>query len=155
MADVFTKQKRSQIMSANRSHGNKSTEWRLRARLVKAGLSGWRVNARDIVGNPDFVFDKEHVAVFVDGCFWHGCRKCHKFPVSNVKFWSEKIARNKRRDRAVNRNLRNNGWTVIRFWEHQLRTAPTLCVSKIQNMLEKQRNSTTERTTQFNTSPAA
>lgn len=137
MADVFSKQKRSQIMSANRSSGNKSTEWRLRARLVRAGLSGWRVNAHDIAGSPDFVFDRERVAVFVDGCFWHGCKKCHKFPVSNVEFWSEKITHNRQRDKTVNRKLRSGGWTVIRFWEHQIRSEPLDCVKKIKSALAR------------------
>lgn len=135
MADLFSKQKRSQIMSANRSSGNKSTEWRLRARLVNAGLSGWRINVRDMFGVPDFVFERERVAIFVDGCFWHGCKRCRNLPATNRKFWATKIKRNKRRDRAVTRKLRNEGWVVIRFWEHQVRHIPLVCIEKIQKAL--------------------
>lgn len=135
MADVFSKQKRSQIMSANRSSGNKSTEWRLRARLISLGLSGWRVNAHDIRGTPDFVFEQERIAIFVDGCFWHGCKHCRRIPATNRKFWVEKIERNKQRDRSVTRHLRRHGWVVIRLWEHQLRKKPWECVDKIQKAL--------------------
>ncbi len=135
MADTFSKQKRSQIMSANRSSGNKSTEWRLRARLVNAGLSGWRVNVREIFGCPDFAFIRERVAVFVDGCFWHGCKRCRNRPATNRKFWVTKIERNKRRDKTVTRKLRKDGWAVIRFWEHQVRDIPLACIDKIQKKL--------------------
>ncbi len=136
MTDVFSKKKRSQIMSANRGSGNKSTEWRLRARLARIGLSGWRVNVHDIFGNPDFVFDRECVIVFVDGCFWHGCKTCRNIPSTNRKFWKEKIEGNKRRDKAVTRKLRRSGWAVIRFWEHQVRREPQVCIEKIQRTLK-------------------
>lgn len=139
MADTFSKQKRSQIMSANRSSGNKSTEWRLRARLVGTGLSGWRINAHDIFGSPDFSFGRERVVVFVDGCFWHGCKGCRNIPATNRKFWMTKIERNKSRDRAVTRKLRRDGWVVIRFWEHQVRRKPQACIEKIQKALMARR----------------
>jgi len=135
MADVFSKQKRSQIMSANRGSKNKSTERRLRARLASVGLSGWRINAHDIYGNPDFVFDGQRVAIFVDGCFWHGCKNCRNIPATNRKFWTKKIEGNKRRDKAVTRSLRREGWSVIRFWEHQVRRQPQECIRKIQSVL--------------------
>lgn len=135
MTDVFSKEKRSQIMSANRSSGNKSTEWSLRSRIVKLGLSGWRVNVRNLTGKPDFVFEHERVVIFVDGCFWHGCNVCRKTSLSNRKYWSSKIERNKRRDRAVTRKLRSDGWLVLRFWEHQIQRRPVVCIQTIQQAL--------------------
>lgn len=135
MSDVFTKQKRSLIMSANRGSGNRSTEMQLRVRLAAHKISGWRINAKDIHGKPDFVFDRERVAVFVDGCFWHGCKTCRNIPATNRKFWVEKIEGNKRRDKAVTRSLRRDGWVVIRFWEHQVRREPQECIRKIHSTL--------------------
>ncbi len=118
MSDVFSKAKRSEVMAAVRGRGNRSTEWRLRARLVSSGLAGWRVNAVDVLGKPDFAFDEAKVAVFVDGCFWHGCRRCRNIPETNQEFWSNKIGKNKKRDQKVTRLLKKSGWQVIRFWEH-------------------------------------
>jgi DNA mismatch endonuclease (patch repair protein) len=137
MADVFTAKKRSSIMSMNRGTGNRSTEWRLRARLVAAKISGWRVNAKDVYGRPDFVFDNEKIAIFVDGCFWHGCAKHRNIPATNHEFWLNKIEGNRRRDRVVVRKLRKEGWGVIRFWEHQVRTEPEKCLGKILTALAK------------------
>jgi len=137
MTDVFSKQKRSSIMSANRGSGNRSTEQRLRARLAAAGISGWRINAQDVYGKPDFVFDQEKIAIFVDGCFWHGCCKCRNIPATNRSFWENKINGNKRRDAAVTRRLRRDGWRVLRFWEHQLRVEPRKCLEKVKTVLHE------------------
>ena len=120
--DVFDEAKRSEIMSRIKSRGNRSTEGRLRGQLVAAGIRGWRMQARDLPGSPDFVFDSERVAVFVDGCFWHGCKRCRNIPASNRRFWQEKIEGNRRRDRRVSRALRRDGWSVVRIWEHDLKS---------------------------------
>jgi len=69
---------------------------------------------------PDFVFPKSKLAVFVDGCFWHGCPRHFIRPRGNAAFWRKKIAANKARDRLVNRTLRRQGWKVLRIWEHEL-----------------------------------
>ena len=132
MTDVFPKRKRAEIMSANRGSNNRSTERNLRVRLAAARIRGWRINARDVFGHPDFVFDDYKIAIFVDGCFWHGCNKCRNIPTSNRSFWSHKISSNKLRDRKVTRKLRRTGWQVLRFWEHQLRIDPQKCISTIQ-----------------------
>lgn len=83
------------------------------------GITGWRRGQR-LVGRPDFVFRGARIAVFVDGCFWHGCPTHYRRPKSRRDYWDEKIARNKRRDRDVDRTLRKQGWMVLRFWEHAL-----------------------------------
>ncbi len=71
-------------------------------------------------GRPDFVFAAERVAIFVDGCFWHKCPHHCRVPQNNVDYWVPKLDRNVRRDRRVRRLLRVSGWTVLRFWEHDL-----------------------------------
>ena len=120
MSDVFTKAKRLEVMSLIRSHGNKDTELRLSAIFRVFKISGWR-RKQKVFGKPDFVFHTPHLAVFVDGCFWHGCPRCYVRPKSNRKFWDAKINGNRKRDKRVNRELRKAEWQVIRIWEHQLR----------------------------------
>jgi DNA mismatch endonuclease (patch repair protein) len=119
MDDVFTKAKRSVVMSLIRSRGNRATELRLIALMREYDITGWRRNA-PVFGKPDFIFRRERLAVFVDGCFWHGCPKHGTRPKQNRKFWDDKIARNRTRDRTVNRELRKLGWRVVRIWEHEL-----------------------------------
>lgn len=119
MTDVFTKEKRSEVMSRIRGKGNKDTEVAL-AKLFRANsISGWRRHYA-INGKPDFAFPKYKLAVFVDGCFWHGCPKHGAQPKGNKEFWSLKLATNKARDRRVDRQLRLKGWRVMRIWEHDL-----------------------------------
>ncbi len=122
MADVFTKAKRSAVMSLIRSRGNRATELRLIALMREHGITGWRRNAR-VFGKPDFVFRHERVAVFADGCFWHGCPRHATMPASNRAFWQAKLARNMARDREVTRRLRAAGWRVVRVWECALSPA--------------------------------
>ena len=74
-----------------------------------------------LLGRPDFAFPVQKLAIFIDGCFWHGCPRHFQSPVSNAAFWRTKIARNRQRDRDVARRLRAKGWKVIRIWEHELR----------------------------------
>jgi DNA mismatch endonuclease (patch repair protein) len=117
--DVFTKEKRSEVMSRIRGKGNKATEVAL-AKLFRAhGITGWRRHY-PITGKPDFAFPKQKVAVFVDGCFWHGCPKHGTQPKGNSAFWTTKLETNKARDRRVNRELKAKGWRVVRVWEHAL-----------------------------------
>lgn len=107
-------------MSAIRSRGNKDTELRLIAIMRTHGITGWRRGSK-LRGRPDFLFPRERLAVFVDGCFWHGCPKHGTRPSSNVAFWEAKILGNQKRDRSVARELRHAGWRVLRIWEHALR----------------------------------
>jgi DNA mismatch endonuclease (patch repair protein) len=126
---------RSRTMAAVKSTGNRSTERVLRARLVRSGVRGWRMHARDVAGCPDFVFDAAHVAVFVDGCFWHGCPSCHRPPSSNQEYWTRKVARNVARDRRNARALRSGGWTVVRVWEHALKADPAKVLRRIRDLV--------------------
>ena len=110
---------RSELMSRVRSHGNKDTEVALAKLFRRHKITGWRRHQK-IFGKPDFVFPKIKLAVFVDGCFWHGCPKHATQPKSNRAFWKKKFARNIARDRLVNRTLRSANWRVLRIWEHEL-----------------------------------
>ena len=136
MTDVFTKTKRSEVMASIRGRGNVSTEWRLRARLVSSGISGWKMHSSDIAGKPDIVFPEKKLAVFLDGCFWHGCKKCRSIPKSNRVFWTTKITGNKKRDMRTTRKLRTRGWTVLRFWEHQIKFDPLKCIEIIRKAIK-------------------
>src|SRR2546426_9167745 len=98
MGDVFSKQKRSEVMSSIRSSGNRATELRMVAIFREQNIKGWRRGAR-LFGRPDFVFPKERVAVFVDGCFWHGCTKHAQLPAANRGYWLRKFDLNRQRDR--------------------------------------------------------
>ena len=143
MSDVFTKSKRSEVMSHIRSRGNKETELALAALFRRQNISGWRRHVeikiakkaaksrrpnigvkeskvRSFKVRPDFVFPKLRLAVFVDGCFWHACPKHSTQPKGNAAFWRKKISGNQIRDRLVSRTLRRNGWQVLRIWEHEL-----------------------------------
>ena len=122
MSDVFSKAKRSAVMSQIRSRGNKATELALAKFFRRHKITGWRRNQK-VFGKPDFVFSKLKLAVFVDGCFWHGCPKHGTQPKGNRAFWKKKFARNIARDRLVNRALRRANWRVLRIWEHTLRWA--------------------------------
>lgn len=120
MADVFDKATRSAVMSKVRSKDNKSTELRLIEIFDERCIKGWRRNY-PVKGNPDFVFPKNRIAVFVDGCFWHGhdCRNTR--PKENEGFWSAKRERNIVRDKAVTEEFERRGWMVLRIWECELK----------------------------------
>ena len=130
MTDIWSTQKRSEVMSAIRSKGNRSTEARMVSLFRKHGIIGWRRHL-PLPGRPDFVFRSQRVVVFVDGCFWHGCPKCYHAPSSNVEFWTGKVERNRRRDRKVARELRSAGWGVIRVWECALKKNPATVIRRI------------------------
>jgi DNA mismatch endonuclease (patch repair protein) len=120
MADVFDKDTRSAVMSKVRSKGNKSTELRLIEVFSERSIKGWRRNY-PVKGHPDFVFPKRRIAIFVDGCFWHGhdCRNTR--PKENEAFWTAKRERNMVRDKAVTEEFERRGWTVLRIWECELK----------------------------------
>lgn len=127
--------KRSKTMSAIKGQGNRTTEARLRFAFVGAGLSGWQVHPAGVEGHPDFLFREAKLAIFVDGCFWHGCPKCGHYPANNQAYWREKIEVNRRRDRRVSTHLRQQGYEVIRIWEHELRGSTTRSLQKVTSAL--------------------
>lgn len=138
MADVFTRSKRSEIMSRVRGRGNKATEGALVKIIRKNHITGWRRHTK-LFGKPDFVFRKNRLAVFVDGCFWHGCPKHSSHPATNRAFWEKKLKKNKDRDRLVTRTLRKSGWHVLRIWQHELnRKSEMRCANRVRRALLQQ-----------------
>ena len=126
---------RSELMSRIRGRGNELTEMRLLALLKQRRITGWRRHLH-LPGKPDFAFPKQKLAVFVDGCFWHGCPKCYTRPKTNRKFWDKKRTDNMARDKCVGRQLRRQGWKVIRIWQHSLKKSPDACLNRIRRALE-------------------
>ena len=120
MADVFDSKKRSDIMSKVRSNNNKSTELALIKFFKENHITGWKRNY-PVKGHPDFVFLDKKIAVFVDGCFWHGhdCRNTR--PSDNAEYWRKKRERNIKHDKEVTALFEQRGWTVIRIWECELK----------------------------------
>lgn len=143
MLGIFTNTSasRSKNMRAIRSRGNRSTELRLRAALVQRGIKGWCLHSKDVPGVPDFFFACERIAVFVDGCFWHGCPRCGHIPKTNVDYWQKKINRNKARDHAVTTALSGDAFEVIRIWECEIRSNIGACAEQILKRLQSRSKS--------------
>jgi len=120
MPDTFSAAERSGIMAAIRSRGNKATELSLIRIFRENRITGWRRNVK-VHGKPDFVFHEQKVVVFVDGCFWHGCRAHLRMPASNTEYWSQKLRGNVARDSVTTKRLKESGWHVLRLWEHELK----------------------------------
>lgn len=120
MADVFDIKKRSDIMSKVRSKNNKSTELKLIKIFEENNIKGWQRNY-PVKGHPDFVFLNKKIAIFVDGCFWHGhdCRNTR--PSDHAEYWAKKRERNIKHDKEVTEMFEQRGWTVIRIWECELK----------------------------------
>lgn len=116
MTDVLTKKQRSYNMSQIKSR-NTSPELKLRKKL--RGLEF--TYQPKIYGKPDFANRKKRILIFVDGCFWHHCKKCFVKPKTNKGFWNKKIRNNCIRDKKVNKYLKKEGWIVLRFWEHEIK----------------------------------
>lgn len=129
MADIFSKTKRSDIMSKVRNKDSK-IEIALRKTLWKEGYR-YRKNSTKYFGKPDIVLSKYKTVIFVDSCFWHGCKKHGSMPVTRKDFWKKKIARNKERDKEVNRHYKKEGWQIIRVWEHEISKKYSPLIEKI------------------------
>jgi len=130
----------SRHMAAVKGRDNRTTEARLRFGLVHAGVRGWKLNSQ-LVGHPDFYFSMHRVVVFVDGCFWHGCKRCGHVPKKHGPFWRRKIERNRDRDRLTTAKLRRRGFRVVRFWEHELQSDLPGCLRRLCTLVEaKQTN---------------
>lgn len=120
MGDNLSPEDRRKTMQAVKGKGTR-LEKRLWAMLAGMRLNGWEKNPETITGKPDVVFPSQQIAVFIDGCFWHGCPHCQrKLPVTNHEYWEKKIKRNIALAQIHNEQLEQEGWTVIRIWEHEM-----------------------------------
>jgi DNA mismatch endonuclease (patch repair protein) len=126
MPDIYTRQKRHEIMSNVRGRDTQP-EKLVRAHLRKIGIR-YRANRKDLPGRPDIVVPKAHTVIFVHGCFWHGheCAKGRSLPKTNQNFWAEKISRNLERDKENVRDLETRGWKVLIVWECEARHGDAL-----------------------------
>jgi DNA mismatch endonuclease (patch repair protein) len=134
MTDVLTKEQRAYNMSKIRGK-NTGPEIKLRKLLWSAGIRGYRIHY-DLLGKPDLVFIKRKLAIFMDGCFWHKCPICFQEPATRKEFWMKKIQSNIDRDKKVNAILKNEGWKVIRIWEHEMKKDPDYVIKKIVSSLK-------------------
>lgn len=116
--DTVSRQKRSETMSAIRNKDTK-IEVAFRKDLWQKGVR-YRKNSAKYFGKPDVLLKKHKIVIFLDSCFWHGCKKHGSIPVTRKKFWTEKIERNKERDKEVTKYYKKEGWNSIRVWEHNL-----------------------------------
>lgn len=133
--DIVTPKMRSAIMRSIKSKGT-SLEISLRKAMWALGLKGWRINYKKVLGRPDIVFTKNKIAIFIDGCFWHGCPKCYRRPGTNTKYWDEKVIKNISRDQDVTSRLEDSGWCVVRIWEHEIKNDINFC-AKIIKIIHK------------------
>lgn len=129
MTDIFSKNKRSEIMSKVRSKDSR-IEIEFRKELWQAGFR-YRKNAIKYFGKPDIVLPKYKTVIFIDSCFWHGCKKHGSVPQTRKRFWEAKIKRNKQRDKEVNRYYKKLTWIFFRVWEHDLKSSLEKNVSEI------------------------
>lgn len=137
MADVLSPEQRKLNMSRIRAK-NTGPEVKLRKMLSAEGIRGYRIHYK-LPGKPDIVFTKKKIVIFIDGCFWHKCPVCFKVPETRKDFWMKKIQSNIDRDKKVNEQLKDGGWTILRFWEHDIRKKPDAIVQKIAEMTGKSR----------------
>ena len=135
MADVFTKEKRSEVMSRIKGQDTK-LEVKVRIRLFKDGYR-FRKNDKRYPGKPDILLPKYKTAIFINGCFWHGHKGCKYFvvPKTRTEFWVNKINTNKKNDKKNHGLLKNMGWKVIIVWECKLNKDFENCLSKIKSKL--------------------
>lgn len=126
MSDVMSPAQRRKAMRSNRGRTGPERRfasglWRMGLRYLTGDGYARRYELR-LVGNPDLVFPRRRLVVFVDGCFWHGCKECGRVTPNMSKFWTTKIATNVARDERITKNLSDAGWQVLRVWEHSVRT---------------------------------
>lgn len=131
MTDVFTPEKRSWVMSRIRGTNTKID---LEMKKILSEMTVRYTMYPKMYGNPDFILKKMSIAIFCDGDFWHGYKYEEKKKPSK-KFWKDKIERNMARDRTVSAKLRREGWSVLRFWEHDIENNPEKCRKKIERKI--------------------
>lgn len=126
----------SKVMRANKGKDT-NPEMDLRKALRKIGITGYRLHWKKAPGRPDIVYPKRKIAIFVHGCFWHRCPHCNlPLPKSNLDFWKQKFARNKKRDKDKMITLTKQGWKVFVFWECMIKDDAISCAKKIKRFIK-------------------
>jgi DNA mismatch endonuclease (patch repair protein) len=129
VADFLSRETRSRVMARIRSKDTKP-ELGLRRELFRRGVRGWRCHPKHVAGKPDVAFTRWRIAVFVDGCFWHGHPDFFT-PGKSGDYWDTKIARTQERDRIANETLAAADWTVLRFWDFEVEDELAACVDQV------------------------
>ncbi|MHA1787835.1 MAG: very short patch repair endonuclease [Candidatus Helarchaeota archaeon] len=127
--DNLTREQRKKNMQSIRSKDTKPEQMIMNE--FKRRKIYFAKHVKKIFGNPDIVFRRKKIVVFIDSDFWHGHPERYIAPKTNVEYWKEKIERNKRRDQIVNRELSEQGWRVIRLWEYDIKRNLEDCINKI------------------------
>lgn len=127
--DNVSKETRSRIMSSIRGKNTKP-EITIRRLLWSKGMR-YRIHNKRVFGIPDITNRSKSIAIFIDGCFWHGCSICYKEPKTNTGFWRDKVKRNAVRRKQVVAHLKKENWTVLEYWEHEINSNPEKIVKEI------------------------
>jgi DNA mismatch endonuclease (patch repair protein) len=136
MPEQLTIEQRSTQMKKVRGQNNRSTEGAVEQALIANGIENWEKHPDNIIGKPDFIFPHHKLLVFVDGCFWHSCPICkRRLPVNHAEFWRNKIDGNRRRDNRLRRKLRQEGYHVMRIWEHEVKSGKW--IKRIRGLLQR------------------
>lgn len=133
--DKLNQKQRSECMSRVKGKDT-GLEKFFRKSVSASKIKGYRLNT-NITGRPDLYFPKYRIAVFVDGCFWHGCPRCYIRPETNKNFWADKVKKNMNRDKVVNAILHKDGTKVVRFWGHDVKKNPNQCAVKLKKIIAK------------------
>lgn len=139
--DRIPLEKRSQIMSLIRAKNTKLELFFLH-KLKERGLTAFVAHSSQLIGRPDLVHKQSRMAIFIDSCFWHGCKYHLRLPKSHQRYWVNKIAKNRERDRTVRKRLQEEGWLVLRIWEHSIKNPRALnwWLTRIQNLIHKKQS---------------
>jgi DNA mismatch endonuclease, patch repair protein len=138
VTDFLSKETRSRVMARIRSKNTKP-ELILRRELFARGIRGWRCHPKTVAGKPDVAFTRWRVAVFVDGCFWHG-HPDYFTPGKSGVYWDAKIKRTQERDRLANEALAATGWRALRFWDFEVEADVNACADQIEAALQSARS---------------
>lgn len=140
--DNLSKSERHKVMSKIK-HSGTMPEKKLR-RLFLSFKTKSEFNTKDVLGKPDIIIRNKKLAIFIDGCFWHGCKICRSVPKTNHDFWKRKITYNKKRRELVKKTLQKEGWVVLEFWEHEVNNSIDKVESKIIRTLNRRQNRLTQ-----------
>lgn len=116
---------------------NTSPELLVRKALWADGIR-YRIHDKTVIGTPDISIKTKKIAIFIDGCFWHGCPSCYIKPKSNKLYWRKKLSYNKNRRKNVKDKLKADGWKIMEFWECNIRDDTDRIASKIKTKIEKE-----------------
>ena len=136
MTDTLTRVQRSRLMSRIRDRDTKP-ELEIRRRLFASGMRGYRLRPK-LPGKPDIVYSRAKLAIFIDGCFWHGCPRCYTRPATRQRYWDNKLAENVSRDKVIDSSLKEMGWKTLHFWEHDVKKTPERIVKRVKISLDAQ-----------------